>query len=66
MPERKYNKDHKNQYDMQYKKDNFDRISFVMPKGEKEKIKSTAEKCGMSAGEFIRQAIKEKIAKSEQ
>ena len=51
----------KNKYNQQYKKDHFDRINFVLPKGEKDKIKEAAEKCGISAGEFIRQAVNEKI-----
>ena len=38
-----------------------ERISFVMPPGTKEKIKKAAEKQGISAAEYIRQAITEKL-----
>lgn len=47
----------------QWKKENCDRINFVMPKGTKEKIKTAAEKIGVSSSEFIRAAINEKLDK---
>ena len=42
-----------------------ERISFVMPPGTKEKIKKAAEKQGISAAEYIRQAIEEKLARKD-
>jgi len=38
-----------------------ERISFVMPPGTKEKINKAAAKQGISAAEYIRQAITEKL-----
>lgn len=54
-------KRNKRQYDWQ--KENTDRLNFTMPKGTKEKIKTAAEKIGVSSSEFIREAIQEKIEK---
>lgn len=39
----------------------YDRINFVMPKGRKEEIKKCAERAGISASEWINQAICEKM-----
>ena len=38
-----------------------DRLSFVMPKGTKDRITRAAVKIGVSSGEFVRQAIEEKL-----
>ncbi len=60
MPEAKkvFNK---NQYDNVYKKLNYDRLNFLMPKGTKEKIQASAEREGIASSEWIRQAIFEKL-----
>lgn len=41
----------------------YDRINFVMPKGKKAQIKEIASSKGMSASEWINEAIEEKIAR---
>ena len=38
-----------------------DRINFVMEKGTKERINKAAKAAGISAAEYIRQAIEEKL-----
>lgn len=43
----------------------YDRINFVMPKGRKAEIKALASSKGMSASEWINQAIQEKIEREE-
>ena len=40
-----------------------DRINFLMPKGTKQRIKEAAGKLGITASEFVRQAIEEKLSK---
>lgn len=55
----------KNKYDINYKKDHFDRLYFVLPKGEKERIKECAEKVGLTTSEFVRQAIYDKMDNAE-
>jgi hypothetical protein len=42
----------------------YDRINFVMPKGRKEEIKKCADADGVSASEWINQAIIERMAGS--
>lgn len=44
-----------------YVKNNYDRINVTFPKGEKEIIKSHAEKHNESVNAFINRAIKETI-----
>ena len=51
----------KMKYDNEYIQKNKDRINFVMPKGRKEEIKKCAERAGISASEWINQAICEKM-----
>jgi hypothetical protein len=43
----------------------YDRINFVMPKGTKEEIKAYAESVGQSSGEWMRNAIKEKMQRQD-
>lgn len=45
--------------------DTKDRINFVMEKGTKDRINAAAASQGISAAEFIRQAIEEKLTGSE-
>lgn len=56
---------HKANYDNEYIKNNFDRLSFVMPKGTKEEIKAYARSMGISSSEWVRQAILEKMGKQD-
>ncbi len=58
MPEKKFNKQ---EYDNKYIKENKDRINFLMEKGTKEKINLAAKALNISASEFVRQAIEEKL-----
>lgn len=51
-------------YNQEYKKLNYDRLNFVMPKGTKEKIQAAASREGISNAEWIRQAIAEKLERS--
>ena len=53
----------KKRNDRQYswQKENTDRINFTMPKGKKAEIKAIAASKGMSASEWINEAIQEKI-----
>ena len=44
-----------------WQKENTDRIIFTMPKGKKGEIKAIASSKGMSASEWINEAIQEKI-----
>lgn len=45
-----------------WQKENADRINFVMPKGYKKAINEAAAICGISASEFIRNAIIKQLA----
>jgi len=56
---------HKANYDNEYIKNNFDRLSFVMPKGTKEEIKAYSEKAGISQSEWMRNAISEKMERDK-
>ena len=47
-----------------WQKENADRINFVMPKGYKQMINDAAQEMGMSASEFIREAIREKLERN--
>lgn len=51
----------KQEYDNNYIKENKDRLNFVMPKGYKVIINEAAQKMGVSAAEFVRLAIREKL-----
>lgn len=46
-----------------YEKESVERISLVLPKGDKDKIKAHAEKTGESVNGFINRAIKEAMEK---
>lgn len=41
----------------------YDRIELKVPKGKKEEIKKTADKCGRSLNGFISEAIDEKMSR---
>lgn len=53
----------KSEYDYWYISQNKERISFVMEKGTKDRIKIAADKTGQNSSEFIREAIEEKLYK---
>lgn len=55
--ERKFDKKNAQKYNNTYIKNNYDRLNFTMPKGYKDKIKNAAIDKGISAAEFVRQAI---------
>lgn len=48
-------------YNNQFVKDNYDRISVFTPKGEREKIREHAKGCGESVNAFVNRAIKEQM-----
>lgn len=56
----------KNKYNQQYKKDNFDRIGFYIPKGYKEKIKAYADAHGTTITEICKMALYEKVGQPEE
>jgi len=47
-----------------WQKENKDRINFLMDKGTKDRIKAAADQAGQTSSEFIREAIEEKLIKS--
>lgn len=55
----------KNAYNNQYKKENFDRIGFYIPKGYKEVIKEYAEEHGTTITELCKQALYDKVGEPE-
>lgn len=55
----------KQEYDNAYIRDHKDRLNFVMPKGTKERIQQAAAAAGLSAAEWIREAITEKLSKEK-
>lgn len=52
-------------YISKYNAEKYDQISFRVPRGDKERIKTAAEKAGMSMAAYIMSAVKEKISKKE-
>jgi predicted HicB family RNase H-like nuclease len=48
-------------YQNSYNKEKYDRISLMLPKGEKDRIKTAAVAAGESVNEFINKAIKQRI-----
>lgn len=52
------------QYQNEYNKQNYDRITIMVPKGDKERITAAAKAAGYkSRNEFILAAIREKMGK---
>lgn len=56
-------KRNKRQYE--WIKENADRLSFIMPKGTKEKIKEAAKLAGVSASAWVLDAIETKLLREE-
>lgn len=50
-------KEKRNARQNQWIRDNAERLTFIMPKGTKEKIQQAAYKNKISASEYVRQAI---------
>lgn len=46
----------------EYNKQNYDKVQFRVPKGQKDRIKAAADKAGMSLSAFINEAIEAAIA----
>jgi predicted DNA binding CopG/RHH family protein len=49
----------KTAYKNQFIAENYDRVNLTVPKGDKERIKNHAEKCGETLNGFIQRAIHE-------
>ena len=49
------------EYQNEYNKEKYDRISLMVPKGKKDIIKAHAKAKGQSVNEFINLAIEEKL-----
>lgn len=52
-------------YDNAFIKENYDRINFIVPKGEKEVIKVAAEQAGKSVNAYILEAVHEKMERGK-
>ncbi len=48
-----------------YNEKAYDRINFVVPKGEKDRIKAAAEKSGESVNSLINRVVKAEVEKIE-
>ncbi|GMU16093.1 hypothetical protein [Waltera acetigignens] len=48
-------------YQNSYNKEKYDRISLMIPKGEKDRIKTAAAAAGESVNEYINKAIKQRM-----
>ena len=48
------------EYGNQYNRENYDRVTVMLPKGDGAELKRIAAEMGVSVGEYIRGAIKEK------
>lgn len=49
----------------EYNKQNYDKVQFRVPKGQKERIKAAADKAGKSLNAFINDAIEAAISEQE-
>jgi uncharacterized protein (DUF1778 family) len=49
----------KNSYDNEYRRQNYDRVAFDLPKGKKQVIKKCAVSKGQSVSKFIVKAVEE-------
>lgn len=54
-----------NKYNIQYMKDNYDRIAVFVPKGEKEKIQAYADSLGVSMNQLFVEAIRSCLGNEE-
>lgn len=51
-------------YNNQYNKANYDKITILVPKGEKDEWKAFAQKKGLSMTEMVRRAVADYFEKS--
>ncbi|MBO5305580.1 MAG: hypothetical protein J6B12_02340 [Clostridia bacterium] len=52
-------------YQNEFNKQKYDRISFLVPKGEKEAIKSAADREGKSVNSYILEAVHKQMERGE-
>ena len=50
-------------YNNEYNSKAYDRINFTLPKGEKEKVRTAADKAGQSVNAYIAQALAERMTR---
>ena len=50
-------------YQNNYKREKYDKIEVIVPKGEKDNIKQAAQKAGLSVSAYIYQAVEEHMKK---
>lgn len=48
----------KNKYNSSYTKNNYDRITLLLPKGQKQEVQSIAKDLGISTTQLYQQALK--------
>lgn len=56
MADKKFNQI---EYQNNYKREKYDKIEVIVPKGEKERIKTAAKEAGLSVSAFIYKAVQE-------
>lgn len=54
------------EYNNKYKKENYDRITMMSPKGTKEKLRNYADRIGISASMFLNEAMREKMNRMDE
>lgn len=62
MDEKKFNQI---AYQNNYKREKYDKIEVIVPKGEKDKIKQAAKEAELSLSAYIYQAVQEKMKKGD-
>ena len=50
-------------YNNEYNSKAYDRINFILPKGEKEKVRAAADQAGQSVNAYIAQALAERMTR---
>lgn len=48
-------------YNNDYKREHYDRLNFLMPRGTKERISAAAAAKDISSSEYVRKAIEDKL-----
>lgn len=49
------------EYQNRFNRENYDRVTVMLPKGDKAALQAAAQGAGVSVGEYIRQAIEAKM-----
>lgn len=49
------------EYQNRFNRENYDRVTVMLPKGDKAALQAAAQSAGVSVGEYIRQAIEAKM-----